>query len=748
MGDIVAAARRKDTSEVIKLVHLIMKSTSKVVQSYELEEILEFLQTQEGGDVLGAAQAILDHSTNAGLRPSMNVYLSLVKLHIANLTDVKWVPHILDHMEKHGVTPKLPVLGPLFNHAWKLRDVDILETIYHKMCATGVKVRSQQRSAMVYLLVVAGRVEDAEQLHQACLEQKRDGDHGFSASRYISLVRGWMKEGNLQRAKGHVEAMLLNMATARGLKEHEKGAALDTALRLFAQLKDVERIIPLWKDIHTTKHIIKPFVAAQLYASFLASDLDMTLLQPPILDTVQESEMGNFYDVLVRTLIKFGDVAKASAMLDETIQQRHHPTENALSSLLEAYTTADDAEGCERILRLFHQFGYETTTTLYTKIMIVLFNNGQYEAVREIFHQIPSPSVSNYSLIIRASTELSPQTAGETADKLLQEMIASGVPRNERIYAEILRACRYRLDLAEKHFEAMVGEGIMPNAYTYSAITLACAESKDIDKMMEYHHRMVSEGVESNVVVMATVLKGLLNAGKYGMMRTLFDDYRKLGISAAGGITSMMVEAYIKLEDMAGAEAVFEDWLQAVGSGVKEDPGTESGFYIVMDKHAKLGNVERVQYWRRRMDGLGYPATQTSDSILMNAYSYAGDLPAVKGMLGTMGHVGSDLAIFYAIALDACGFHGTAEDATAVFEEGRKRIDTLDVNVYNSYIEALGRHGKADEALAVLYTLLSDGVKPTMKTYGTAMTQIKGKTKEVRAFFMRHFPHSVARNLP
>ncbi|KAL1920904.1 uncharacterized protein VTP21DRAFT_11539 [Calcarisporiella thermophila] len=154
---------------------------------------------------------------------------------------------------------------------------------------------------------------------------------------------------------------------------------------------------------------------------------------------------------------------------------------------------------------------------------------------------------------------------------------------------------------------------------------------------------------------------------------------------------------------------------------------------------------KHLQEYVRLIDG---EHTSGTIRLLMLAYNRAGKMDKVRELWELVRRQ-PELAhgATASILLDACGFWSTAQEVKRVWGQLRKEYPALiGVNVANSYVESLCRHGCFDDAVRVVTVEMRElGIDPESKTIGTLVPFLNragrfDSLRKIRNYLYKSYP--------
>ncbi|KAI9017456.1 hypothetical protein BC832DRAFT_27953 [Gaertneriomyces semiglobifer] len=391
------------------------------------------------------------------------------------------------------------------------------------------------------------------------------------------------------------------------------------------------------------------------------------------------------------------------------------------------------------------------------------------------------PLSNNEELSPFASTDSISCEAYDNCRALLNLMHAHKVQANAHVYTILLSTCR-TLSQAEAYWAQMEKDGIKFDAVALSAymniharhgdftsclrltkmsvvdprtavrfLLKACVNSAtpEVEKVRFVEELVRREGVAIEYVGWWLV-KGYCSCDAIGdveriyqQLISLWRERRRNGqgskpmngteVGEEAGIQEVyhtLMAYYAEKGDVQRVEKVFEDML--VDSGAPERQRAPSNVSacqplsnIPMEQITKLPTSELVNTQtiniliHAHARASQYDRVQTLYTLLKERHLFSMNSSTTLSPITSRQYTVTPMTVMH--VFDAIGRLGTHDDLTAVLHDSHLLQISFTENTYNSLLEALGRFKEFQKMESVLYNMLANGIRPTMKTFWTVI---------------------------
>ncbi|KAH7521049.1 hypothetical protein ACOSP7_002162 [Xanthoceras sorbifolium] len=319
-------------------------------------------------------------------------------------------------------------------------------------------------------------------------------------------------------------------------------------------------------------------------------------------------------------------------------------------------------------LKLIHariiRHGLSSDQLVVRKLLELCSSYGNLDYATLVFHQLHSPHVFTWNLMIRALTN-----SGRSRQALLL-------------------------------YNLMICKGFPPDKFTFPFVIKACVASFDVEKGKEVQGLAVKTGFFRDMFVQNTLMDLYFKCGDVDGGRKAFEKMRARSVVS----WTTMIAGLAGCGDLDAARAVFEQmqtrnvvsWTAMINAYVR-DQQPEEAFEL---------------FWKMQLDNV-----RPNEFTLVSLLQACTQLGSIK--LGSWIHDfalknGFKFGVFLGTALiDMYSKCGSLEDARKVFDN----MQVKNLATWNAMITSLGVHGHGEEALALFADMEKDIVQPDAVTF-------------------------------
>ncbi|KAK4772257.1 hypothetical protein SAY86_014032 [Trapa natans] len=262
-----------------------------------------------------------------------------------------------------------------------------------------------------------------------------------------------------------------------------------------------------------------------------------------------------------------------------------------------------------------------------------------------------------------------PRTAAKFFNTMLQ------------VYSE---NCLY--DEALMAFNHMKAKGIQVNERTCTVHILALGKCAEVERCVEFFHRMLKTGTPVSVYSLTAVVEGLCRSGEIKMGRELVEEMVRRGAVRPNVVTfNVLIAACAKrwnFEELALVSGLMEK--EAVGFNIRT-------YRLLLDGFTSSRKVEEAKKLLTEMHGKGLKVDANSYNLVINA-------------CGVSGAMGSAISVF-----DEMTERGVVKNADTYWAlaDGLHRVG--DMGAVDGYMDEMRRRGMADAVQKVRLLMKSKG---------------------------------------
>lgn len=289
---------------------------------------------------------------------------------------------------------------------------------------------------------------------------------------------------------------------------------------------------------------------------------------------------------------------------------------------------------------------------------------GKMDYANLIFHQIRTPEVFTWNLMIRAHT--------------------TNCNTQQALHLYNLMMCK----------------GFLPDKFTFPFAIKACIVSSAIDKGKEVHGLAVKYGFSRDMFVQNTLMDLYFKCGELDYARKVFNTMRVRSVVS----WTTMITGLAACGDLDGAREIFEQmptknvvsWTTMINSYVRNSR-PEQAFELF--QRMQLDNVKPNEF---TLVSLLQACTQV-ESLKLGSWMHEFALK-----------IGLEVGVFLGTALvDMYSKCGSLKNAWEVFD----KMQVKNLATWNSMITSLGVHGHGEEALNLFEQMEKANIQPDAITF-------------------------------
>ncbi|RZC62343.1 hypothetical protein C5167_024132 [Papaver somniferum] len=319
----------------------------------------------------------------------------------------------------------------------------------------------------------------------------------------------------------------------------------------------------------------------------------------------------------------------------------------------------------------------------WNTLLAVFGQNGMDTEVSGVFKEMKRagfvPERDTFNTLISAYSRCS---SFDQAMSVYKMMLSAGVTPDLTTYNTVLSAlARGGLwEQSEKILAEMKdGDHCKPNELTYCSLLHAYANGKEIERMRALAEEIYSGVIESNAVLLKTLILVSSKSNLLSEMERAFTELRRKGFSLDISTLNAMFSIYGRRHMVAKANEVLNHMME---SGFTPSITT---YNSLMDIYCRSGNPERAEDVLKEIKAKELVPDLVSYNILIFGY-------ARKGRM---------------------------QDASRILSELTNSGLSPDLITYNSFVSCYAAHSMFAEAIDVIQYMIKHGRRPNQTTYNS-----------------------------
>uniref|UniRef100_A0A3Q7EV92 DYW domain-containing protein n=1 Tax=Solanum lycopersicum TaxID=4081 RepID=A0A3Q7EV92_SOLLC len=439
-------------------------------------------------------------------------------------------------------------------------------------------------------------------------------------------------------------------------------------------------------DVVVTSSAIGLYAKCDLFASAIQ-----------LFDEMPEREIA-CWNTVISCYYQNGQFHKALQFFDKMKDLRYMPNSVTYTAAISSCARLLDIERGETIHRELVDNKFLLDGFVSAALVDMYGKCGLLEKAKEIFEQIPAKSLVSWNSMISG---YSLRGDSKSCIQLLQRMSKENMKPSSVTLSSLLMACSKSTELqhgnmmAKNNVEAwnvmisghvsagyylealaiyndMKLAGIKPDAITLTSALVSCSQLGALEHGKEIHKCIIDCKLESNEIVMGSLLDMYAKCGAVSEAIEVFDELPERDLVS----WTTMIAAYGSHGQAFEALKLFNGMLH---SNVKPD---RVAFLAVISACAHAGLVdEGYQYFNLMVSGDGIQPSAEEYSCLIDLLGRAGRLREAYAILQSNSDTREDVELLSAL-VSACHLHGELE----IGEEIAKMLTQKNIDDPSTYV--------------------------------------------------------------
>ncbi|GES73087.1 pentatricopeptide repeat-containing protein At5g61990, mitochondrial-like [Rhizophagus clarus] len=477
---------------------------------------------------------------------------------------------------------------------------------------------------------------------------------------------------------------------------------------------------------------------------------------------------------LIDIYVKLGDINQAERIYEEMKSNSTARMGNSLDKcdvivdkftldcLLSGYLYYGHLNKAKNLFKDIKDSGIELDIHLYTKLLkIYCYEPGNSQKILNLFSQIKQHQQQEGNMKYFVNTLLDyliKEKEFSNAVRVYEELMDIGFIHDVVTLTSIIPAyyhtgnvdiafklfnekmnsflCSQKIfslfsNLGKKHSKKFLKQFASSSSKLHNSLITYFLTQDDITNALEMYSHLLQQGYFLNILNITILCKKLILQDKINEALQIYYQSKDHNIILDQRGYTILIDSFSKMTYMSESQRIFADMKE---KGIKPNSYTYSSLIRGLGKIYDIQGVKTIHQLIRMdlnldefdiviynslMDaynrcGYGYDVLQLWDSLVI--FSKESDLLVNNATVS--------------IVLDSCGFNKQLFRLNQIWYDLKKRNFNLNQNNYASYIEALARNQKFNEAKKVLmFEMIDDGILPNSKMIRTLLSFLHDHSK-------------------
>ncbi|CAB4395735.1 unnamed protein product [Rhizophagus irregularis] len=478
------------------------------------------------------------------------------------------------------------------------------------------------------------------------------------------------------------------------------------------------------------------------------------------------------FNSLIDIYVKLGDINQAERIYEKMKSNSTTRMGNSLDKcevivdkftldcLLSGYLNYGHLDKAKNLFKDIKDSGIELDTHLYTKILkIYCYEPGNLQKVLNLFNQIKHQQhKGNIKFVNTLLDYLIKEKEFSNALRVYEELVDIGFIHDAATLASIIPAYYHtgnndiafklfneKMDsflnmrklfslfsnLGKEHSKNFFKQFASFSSTLYNTLITYFLTQDDITNALEIYSHLLQQGYFLNILNITILCKKLISQEKINEALQIYYQSKDHNIILDQRGYTILIDSFSKMTYMSESQRIFVDMKE---KGIKPNSYTYSSLIRGFGKIYDIQGVKNIHQLIRMDLNLDQFDIVIYNS-LMDAYNRCGYGYNVLQLWDSLviSSKESDLLVNNAtvsIVLDSCGFNKQLFRLNQIWYDLKKKNFNLNQNNYASYLEALARNQKFNEAKNVLMSeMIDDGIQPNSKIIRTLLNFLHDHSK-------------------
>ncbi|KAF5789899.1 putative tetratricopeptide-like helical domain superfamily, DYW domain-containing protein [Helianthus annuus] len=251
---------------------------------------------------------------------------------------------------------------------------------------------------------------------------------------------------------------------------------------------------------------------------------------------------------------------------------------------------------------------------------------------------------------------------------------------------------------------------VKPNKYTFPSVLKACAKLGCLKQGKQVHGLLLKYGLDNDGFVLSNLVRMYVMCGAFNDAVVAFDLSKMSDVMGEVVLWNVMVDGYVRVGDVGNARKMFDEMPQR----------SVVSWNSMISGYAQHGLfVEALELFREMQRECSVAPNYVTLVSVLPAVSRLGALEIGRWVHFYAGRNGVKVdSVLGSALIDMYSKCGSIDEAVQLFDS------LLEKNVitWNSIINGLAIHGRADEALCYFEKMQESGISPSDVTYISVLT--------------------------
>ncbi|KAF3794191.1 Pentatricopeptide repeat-containing protein [Nymphaea thermarum] len=431
---------------------------------------------------------------------------------------------------------------------------------------------------------------------------------------------------------------------------------------------------------------------------------------------------------IIHAYASCGQIESCKQTFEMMIAEGMEPNTVSFNTLIGAYASLGMAHEAQRYFNFLENNSSQRPDVVsYTSLLNAYGKSGQPEKAREVFDMIKrnslKPNTVSYNALVDAYG-----SAGliDEALEVMNEMVRDGVEPNVVTICTLLAACgrsgqMFQIDTI---LLAASSRGIALNTAAYNSAIGSFMNLGEYDRALRLYRSMEERKAKPNSITFNILISGCCRMGKYLKALKFFAQMRDLEIEPSKEVYSSIIHVYCKQDQLTEAESIFATMK---ASDCFPDVVT---YTTLIHAYSAAGNWEKVCSLYEEMEMNSILPDSVVCCTLMSAFNKEGHPEKVFQIAEVMIEKNLPLteSTFYEIA-SACSILRDWKAVLDLMKMMESSIPSFSQGFLNHLLLFLGRSGRIDAMMKLLYKVMESNVEVSFQTYSIVLKGLLGVGK-------------------
>lgn len=292
---------------------------------------------------------------------------------------------------------------------------------------------------------------------------------------------------------------------------------------------------------------------------------------------------------------------------------------------------------------------------------------------------------------------------------------------------KMLGKCK-KPELAYSLFHKMLEEKCSPSVQAYTALLTAFTRNNLLDKAFQIMEEMKRvPDCQPDVRTYSEMIRACSENLDFGRVSSLLSEMKNVELTPNTVTCNIMMDAYGKAGLFREMEAMFTEIIE--GNVHLYNAWTQN---VILSSYARIGNIERMEYWYSKTQKLGFRPNIVTFNILLTAYGRESLFEKIEAVLDFMSmYHYKCTTTTYNTVIDAYGKAGHVERVAQIYREMLFNRVKEDKRTFCCLIDSFGKQGLWRKVEKILRQMRNSNVEPDTAIYNAALDAYRRANKKV-----------------